>query len=154
MKFRLTPFSQPAGDFHLAVMPAGYVIDISTADPRQYDPDRFRSTGGIQRTLSESRVREIADYCGTPDSAFPTAVILAVGGEHYRLNDDGTEVEFAGTGKFANIVDGQHRLAGLAKSGNLERFHLPVVLLLDATLEEQALLSQPSMASRPRSTRP
>jgi DGQHR domain-containing protein len=133
-------FTQPAGDFFLAVMKAEDVVGISSADPRHYDPERFQTLGGVQRPVSEPREKEIAAYCDTTDAAFPTAVILAVRDGNYVLNDNKTEVTLTGSGKFANIVDGQHRLAGLARSHSLREFSLPVVLLLDATLEEQALL--------------
>lgn len=140
MRYPLLRFSQPAGEFFLTTMPATEVISMARADPREYDPDTQTSIGGIQRWLSRSRVREIADYSRTVDAAFPTAVILAVKEDDYELEGDAASIEFTKEGRFANVVDGQHRLRGLEASGEAGSFQIPVVLLLGATIEQQALL--------------
>jgi len=85
-------------------------------------------------------VSEIADYCRTVDAAFPTAIILSVPGDNYNLNKAEDRIEFVGSAPFAHIVDGQHRLRGLSQSSVAANFVLPVVLLLDATEDQEALL--------------
>jgi DGQHR domain-containing protein len=133
-------FSQPAGDFYLASLPAQEVIRIARADPRRYDPDTHRTVGGIQREPTARRIREIAEYSRTVDASFPTAIILSVPEDHYKLSSDEKQIELVGDGPFADIVDGQHRLLGLAESDVARKFSLPVVLLLEATEEQEALL--------------
>jgi len=96
--------------------------------------------GGVQREATKKRINEIAEYCQTADEAFPTAVILAVPEQHYQLSPDESTIEFNGAAPFADIVDGQHRLLGLEASGVANAFSLPVVLLLDATQQQEALL--------------
>jgi DGQHR domain-containing protein len=137
---RVTKFTQPAGDYFLARMTAGEVLHIAKAKPRTFDPATLTSGGGVQREPSGKRITEIAEYCTTADAAFPTVIILGIPQENYQLNEDESELTFRGDAPFASIVDGQHRLLGIKVSEHSDRFELPVVLVLDPTEEQQALL--------------
>ncbi len=106
MKLPVMPFEQPAGMFYLTSMPASEVIRISVANPRKYDPVTMQTSGWIQREKSVPRVREIAEYADSIDAAFPTAVLLAIKGENYSLNETETEITIEGD-HVAHIVDGQ-----------------------------------------------
>ncbi|MGA3283538.1 MAG: DGQHR domain-containing protein [Verrucomicrobiota bacterium] len=139
MKLPIMPFEQPAGMFYLTSMPASELMRISIANPRKYDPVTMQTTGWIQREKSMPRVREIAEYADGIDAAFPTAVLLALKSENYTLNENETEITIEGN-QVANIVDGQHRIEGLKLSKNSSAFQMPVVLMLDATIEQQALI--------------
>lgn len=138
MKLDIISFDQPAGRFMLSVMKASDIIRISKADPRRFDPEAMKTVGGVQRVVSDERVIEIADYAKTVDATFPTPILLALRSEcftdlgegHIDLHDDCT----------ADIVDGQHRVRGLAQSGREADFVLPVVFILDATEEQKALI--------------
>jgi DGQHR domain-containing protein len=99
----------------------------------------MQTTGWIQREKSPIRVKEIAEYADSIDAAFPTAVLLALTSENYLLNETETEITIQGD-HVAKIVDGQHRVEGLKISGNSAAFQMPVVLMLDATVEQQALI--------------
>ena len=133
------PFEQPAGMFYLTSMPASELIRISIANPRKYDPVTMQTTGWIQREKSTTRVNDIAEYADSIDAAFPTAVLLALTSENYTLNEKETEITIEGN-QIAKIVDGQHRVEGLKLSKNSSAFQMPVVLMLDATIEQQALV--------------
>src|SRR5262245_3217440 len=138
--YNVSRFSQPAGDFYLACIPAVEVARISFAEPRSYDPGRPNPSDGLQRQASAQRVRTLSQYCQSADAAFPTAVILSLKSTDCALDDTNGRIQFTGAAPFANIVDGQHRILGLRASGAAESFTLPVVLLIDATAEQEALL--------------
>lgn len=138
IKLPALPFDQPAGSFLLTVMNAAQIILIAKATPREYDPKEMSTKGGVQRDLSDSRVIEIAKYANTTDAAFPTPILLALPPKSYKLTKDGfIEIQ---EGCQADIVDGQHRIRGLEKSGVAEKFSIPVVFILDAIEEQKALL--------------
>jgi DGQHR domain-containing protein len=130
---------QPAGTFYLTAMPARDVVRISRAKPRIFNPETLTSEGGIQREPSERRVRAISEYASTSDAAFPTAVLLAVKSEDCVLQNGQISIDGDGV---ADIVDGQHRVEGLRFTREVEqaKFTLPIVLIIDATEEEKALL--------------
>ncbi|MEW5804995.1 MAG: DGQHR domain-containing protein [bacterium] len=137
MKVYVLPFDQPAGSFLLAAMPAPDIIRISRADPRKFDSISLETVGGIQREPSRKRILEIAEYSETVDASFPTPILLALDDDCYTLNE--TELTIEGE-NVADIVDGQHRVLGLTKSGRVADFVVPVVFILEATEEQKALI--------------
>ena len=103
-------------------------IDIST------------DSEGIQRRLQISRIRKIADYLNSPNSFFPNCVILSV-----NIDDDDSEIIFRKENNVDylvldddisfQIIDGQHRLAGLfnANENVKNNFDVPIVLFINVT---------------------
>src|SRR5713101_7234927 len=128
MTFPIMTFAQPVGDYLLTAMPAKEIIRISRADPRKFDRVSMETEGGIQREPSPKRIREIAEYAGTVDAAFPTSVLLAIGSDNCVLDEAGISIP---GDKVADIVDGQHRLLGLMQSSNSADFVIPVVIMID-----------------------
>ncbi len=108
---------------------------------------------GIQRPLSPARVKEIKGYALTQDATFPTSIIIAVSGKCAIWDETKGELtlrEYAeGSGeagdekipfdKVANILDGQHRIAGLMDLQNLD-FELSVAVFVDIDISEQAYI--------------
>lgn len=139
MKLSVIPFEQPAGSFLLTVMKAVDIIRISKADPRRYDSTAMASTGGIQRSISRTRIDEISEYAKTVDATFPTPILLALRADCYALQPDGA-IDINESICQADIVDGQHRVRGLEKSGHAHEFWLPVVFILEPTEEQKALM--------------
>lgn len=102
---------------------------------------------GIQRRLQLLKVKKITDYLQSSDEAFfPNSIILSTNifeeefeeilnenAENYGFLTFPDSVEF-------QIVDGQHRLAGLFKSTDIDlnKFVLPVVLLFNLSLSTRA----------------
>src|SRR5271163_2791193 len=101
MTFPILTFAQPVGDFILTAMPAKEIIRISKADPRKFDRVSMESEGGIQREPSQKRIKEIAEYAGTADAAFPSTVLLAIASDD--CNVSGASIYIAGDG-VADIV--------------------------------------------------
>lgn len=105
----------------------------------------YASPEGIQRRLQMDKLNKIKDYLEkTQDSFFPNTIILSVDLSNddefmdkyldIEKNDIGF-FEFHDDVKF-QIVDGQHRLAGLFMSDEevQQKFDIPVVLLINITL--------------------
>lgn len=107
-----------------------YVTPRSKNDPHE-----------IQRIISRARAKEIGEYIQQPLSLFPNAVVVSLE-EDVKVSEtqDPGEVvlEFPSEeGRYAYILDGQHRLAGFQHSNGVE-FDLPVVALRGADEELRA----------------
>ena len=128
---------QPIGTFYLGVMDAGDVLRISYADVRKISRRDVEKYLGIERPLNPKRVEEIKKYVKTVDATFPTAVILAVSSEDAQYSRG--RMRIRNDEKVAQIIDGQHRLAGLR--GFTERvFQINVVIFVDMDIEDQAMV--------------
>jgi DGQHR domain-containing protein len=138
MRIKTFSFEQPIGHFALGVMTAQEIIDCSTVDRLFFNQETMNVEGGPQRELSIKRVNEISQYATTADATFPTPILLALQPGKYVLEDD--YIVFEDKTVIAKIIDGQHRIAGIVKSGKANEFSLPVVFIFDPTEEESALI--------------
>jgi len=115
---------------------------------------------GIQRRLSNSRVKEIGQYVRNIDATFPTAIILHIN-SYTVLNageEEQNEIQNISFDKakslmnirldydVASILDGQHRIEGLKEGlGNLslsERptFQLNCAIFVDLDMDDQSMV--------------
>ncbi|MCA6385280.1 MAG: DGQHR domain-containing protein [Cytophagales bacterium] len=114
---------------------------------------------GIQRGLSNSRVKEIGRYVTNIDATFPTAVLLHIS-SHSVINEGSdqeqevTNIEFdRQTSEMkiregfdvATILDGQHRLEGLRLGfseahPNADKFQLNVAIFVDLDMDDQSMV--------------
>lgn len=101
-----------------------YVTPRSEDDPQE-----------VQRILREDRAKAIGEYIQEETSLLPNAIVVNLNPQvriERTSREDEVQIIFPSTdGKFANILDGQHRLAGFGYSGNIQ-FDLPVVALHNA----------------------
>ena len=82
--------SQPLGDFYLAKISHNVLCDITFTDVRRMEKEReFETYLGIQRPLSEKRVKEIKQYVRTEDACFPSNVILSIAARCVREEKGG-----------------------------------------------------------------
>lgn len=129
--------TQPIGTFYLGKIDSDVLTKIANIKRRGLD------NKGIQRELSQKRSKDIALYCEDPDATFPTPIILAVAESDIKSihqisgMEDLYEVTFDDTHRFAEILDGQHRLVGINFASDF-RTELPIVLMFDLTEEEKA----------------
>lgn len=141
---------QPIGEFYIASFPFRQLCEISHADVRRLDNERgFETYLGIQRPLSKDRVRNLKDYVMTLDATFPTSIIIAVDGRCAEWDETTSELtltEFIADPevsipfeRIANILDGQHRIAGLADI-HTGTFDLNVAVFVDIDIAVQALI--------------
>lgn len=151
MRFNFMTMDQPTGRFYISKIKANILISISQSDTRT----PYNSTG-IQRKLNEERVKDISKYCESKNAMFPTPIILSANSEYFNFYSDlNTDTELAYTNiesgfleintkkikadqKFLSIVDGQHRLAGISKSGMAEEFDLLVMFVFDTQAYQDA----------------
>ncbi|QFP77596.1 DGQHR domain-containing protein [Deinococcus sp. AJ005] len=148
IEFPAIEISQPIGSFFIAAIPAQQLYSISYADVRRIEGEErgFETYLGIQRPLSNKRVKEIKQYVETIDASFPTSIIIAINGNcakfldglmtlsSYEGDSDTSEIHF---NQIARIIDGQHRLAGLEGYSGAE-FMIPVTIFIDMDVADQA----------------
>lgn len=133
MKIPFLKITQPIGSFYMTSIKASELIKIVKVIPRS------ESNDGVQRDLSVKRVSELADFCHDSDAAFPTAIIISVlSDSNIKIDEEHSEFEIDENECVGNVIDGQHRLAGLMKSGKADEFELPVVFMFNLTIEEEA----------------
>lgn len=128
--------TQPVGTFYLGRVKASDLRDAVTIN-RKSD-----SAIGIQRDLISDRLKEIQSYCRDVDATFPTSIILSVETSleevRFEINDNRLHIEFKQC--FGSVIDGQHRLMGILSSGMADRFELPVVFMVNPTIEDEAYI--------------
>lgn len=159
--------TQPLGDFFIGKMKFSDLLDICYSDVRRIEKDEqtgYESYFGIQRKLSEKRIKEISNYVTTLDATFPSSVLLAIDEypfEKSQLGDiqtsDDFNVKYDETSRslrikrsesIAHIIDGQHRVFGLQRAlennkmfaENVENFELVVSIFINIDDENQALV--------------
>lgn len=162
INLKLMTFEQPIGKFGLSVMDIYDLISISTVNRRTENP-----TGGIQRNVIPKRVADISKFVDTKAEklAFPTPIILSLPDQDFQTDDPSIEsFEFSSQKKytlsgeepnltltiprssikFAEVIDGQHRLAGIAASNSFKmrtlELSIPVLFVIEPTLPIQAYL--------------
>lgn len=139
MKIIETPvilISQPIGDFYIGRVKA------SELHGAVYINRKSENEHGIQRDLMSGRLKEIKEYCSDVDATFPTSIILSIDtsreGVECTIKDNHMRLIFMDI--FGSVIDGQHRLEGIWKSGKANLFELPVVFTIDPTVEDEAYI--------------
>ena len=103
------------------------------------DEQDFEEFLGIQRELSKGRVKEIQQYVGTQDAAFPTSVLIAVSSRRASYDEETSTISIDRHSKAAKIIDGQHRIAGL-RGYDGPQFDVNVSVFIDMDLQDQAMV--------------
>jgi DGQHR domain-containing protein len=131
-KIPIIEVSQPIGTFYISVLDAYILEKISKVSTRL-------DNKGYQREETTKRVDEIKKFSEDVDAIFPTPIVLSIesSGEHSVFEN---EFCFNDSFPFAEIIDGQHRAAGIFKSSKKYQFQLPIILLFDLTEEEKAYI--------------
>lgn len=146
--------TQPIGEFYMSSVRYQDLLDICFFDVRQRrDGGTIEEYIGIQRNLSAARVDEISKFVQLPDASFPTSIIIAIDEQFVNevSSKDGRvsltisnkpflkeydPITFRG---LARVLDGQHRLAGLEKSG-IEEFMVNVSLFVGMDISDQSAI--------------
>jgi DGQHR domain-containing protein len=104
--FPFISVQQKEHSFKLVSLPAGLLTRISYAAVRRKDDEE----GAVQRVLNTSRIAGIKDFALRMGD-FPASIVLNwVAG---NLIEHNGSVEIPDEPKIAQIIDGQHRVAGL-----------------------------------------
>lgn len=144
IKFIGIKVKQPLGEFYIGKINGKYLYESSYAEVRNMRDDDIGQRLGIQRELSDTRVKEIKEYVKTVDASFPNSVILSTKVENINgvneIYNDVYEFEIKNDERTFQIIDGQHRIAGLEDYNETTPFELNVSLFLDMDPEQQAIL--------------
>jgi len=141
IRFPAIEVEQPIGLFYIGAMNATDLVSVAHADIRRIEERDIENIVGIQRPLVKKRVTEITQYVNTIDATFPTCIILAVdsmaedGQDNIIYDEDTREIQLRRGEKVAQIIDGQHRIAGL--QGCTSTFQINVAIFVDMDLEDK-----------------
>lgn len=144
--------TQPIGDLFVASIKHDILCKISHFDVRRVlqeerDVERYL---GIQRPLNKRRVAELEDYVNYLDATFPSSIILAIDDEYAEYDEDeeiltlrnykeGEDKPSIAISQIARVLDGQHRIAGLANFKG-PAFGLPVTIFIGSDIADQAYI--------------
>lgn len=108
---------------------------------------------GIQRRTNLNRIEEIAEYIYKSDkrsALFPTPIVLGVNiyeddKQLVKYNATTNELEFSENDTKFTIIDGQHRLLGIARyakkyDSKIHKIDIPIILFPDINLQEATKL--------------
>lgn len=137
VSFRCLEVRQPIGTFYVGALYADDLVDMSWADIRRLEDRALDEYLGIQRTLSDARVRELADYVRTVDATFPTSIIVSVKSSDAEFDEVKAAMSLPVRDNVAKIIDGQHRIAGL-KTLRGSAFMVNVTIFVDMDIADQA----------------
>jgi DGQHR domain-containing protein len=144
---------QPIGEIFLAVIEHDLLEKITFFDVRRVlrDTRDVEAYLGIQRPLSEARVSDLERYVNYADATFPTSIILAVDDPEYvsydeksltltlsnvREGNDKPDINFS---NLCRVIDGQHRIAGLAKFAGA-KFQIMAAIFVGIDIADQAYI--------------
>lgn len=135
---------QPLGDFFIGKIPGAILAEMSQSEVRDMKNNDINQRIGIQRELDSKRVKEIIEYVRTSDACFPNSVILSVREKNIldvaNIVDDIYKITVRQAEDTFQIIDGQHRIAGLENYSGQGNFEMNVSLFLDMDPEQQAIL--------------
>jgi DNA sulfur modification protein DndB len=122
VRFKSLECTQNGQTFYVSLLPNEILKQICFVSRRDEDPIK-----GFQRTLNESRAKDIARYLDELKGIIPSALILSAQDIAKFVADSRKgEIAFTTTSNSFMVLDGQHRLFGLIKSVN--DYVVPVVI--------------------------
>ncbi|MDD1416289.1 DGQHR domain-containing protein [Dolichospermum sp. ST_con] len=123
--------------FILTKLPAGILVNISYASVRGKDDE----PGAVQRLLNPKRIESIKDFT-LEGGDYPGAIILNWVSVQNLLQKQDKKISFANVSRSAQIIDGQHRVAGLKSAINelkdIAKLEIPVAIYEHLTTKECA----------------
>ncbi|MCE2699511.1 MAG: DGQHR domain-containing protein [Nostocales cyanobacterium LE14-WE4] len=121
----------------LTKLPAGILVNISYASVRGKDDE----PGAVQRLLNPKRIESIKDFT-LEGGDYPGAIILNWVSVQNSLQKQDKKISFANVSRSAQIIDGQHRVAGLKSAINelkdIAKLEIPVAIYENLTTKECA----------------
>lgn len=124
-QFPFIVVNQKEHTFKLTSLPAGLLTRISYAAVRRKDEE----PGAVQRVLNGARISGIKDFAIRMGD-FPASIVLNWNSGVLVTNVD--KIEIPDLPKLAQIIDGQHRVAGLKSAieedPSVEDYEIPVAI--------------------------
>jgi DNA sulfur modification protein DndB len=131
VRFQTLQCTQNDKTFYVSILPNDVLKSVCFVSRRDEDSEK-----GFQRTLNETRAKDIARYLDELKGIIPSALILSAQ-DNARLTIDSNkrEISFVTNPNSFMVLDGQHRLYGLLKS--TKKYVIPVIIFnkLNSTQE-------------------
>lgn len=108
--YQFIEVNQERRSFILTALPARLLVNISYAAVRRRDDEE----GAVQRVLNQGRIAGVKAFA-LQGGDFPASIVLNWVGEEDLTRSDDT-VEIPDTPRVAQIIDGQHRVAGIREA--------------------------------------
>jgi DGQHR domain-containing protein len=151
---------QPIGIFYVGKISWQDLLEISYSEKRRIIDEENKkepSYFGIQRELSDKRLKEISHYVSYKDATFPSSIVLAIPSiTKIDEENDIVNIEFDKStnklkirkdNKIAHIIDGQHRIFGLERYkidnpllASVLNFELLVSIFVDIDDDNQSMI--------------
>lgn len=120
--------------FYISIIANDILKEVCFVARRDEDPEQ-----GFQRTLNESRAKDIATYLDEYKGSIPSALILsAQDNARFSYDDQLKQISFRTEKSSFMVLDGQHRLYGLLKAKN--RYEIPVIIFNKLNTTEEVNL--------------
>jgi DGQHR domain-containing protein len=122
VRFKTLECTQNDKTFYVAILPNDVLKSVCFVSRRDEDPQK-----GFQRTLNETRAKDIAKYLDELKGTIPSALILsAQDNAKFTFDSNKNEVSFVTNPSSFMVLDGQHRLFGLLKA--TRQYFIPVIV--------------------------
>ena len=140
LEFPCIEVNQPIGTFYIGSLDNRILQRICWADVRRIEGEHreVEIISGLQRKISDSRVKKIQAYVETKDATFPTSIILAIKEADVDFNREKNVMRVRDSGEVAKIIDGQHRIKGLHNFQGV--FQLNVAIFVQMEPQDQAIV--------------
>ena len=124
--------------FYLFNIPASVLTEIAYAAVRGRDDEE----GAVQRVLNTRRISNIKDFA-LQNGYFPNSIVMNwTAPNGITIDEHSRELSFEVVSRKAQLIDGQHREAGLAaailEDPEFQQFEVPVALYVGLTTKECA----------------
>ena len=124
-------------EFILTKLPLGILTNISYTAVRGQSEER----GAVQRLLNRRRIASVRDFT-LKVGEYPGAIVLNWVSEDNLLQKKNGHLSFSNRSASAQIIDGQHRLAGIKEAirekPEIAEFEIPVVIYENLSTRECA----------------
>ena len=124
-QFPFISVKQKEHSFKLTTIPAGLLTRISYAAVRRKDDEE----GAVQRVLNTSRISGVKDFA-LKMGDFPASIVLNWVDKTLSISNG--SIEISDIPKQAQIIDGQHRVAGLRaaieEDSSVANYEIPVAI--------------------------
>lgn len=122
VRFKTLECTQNDKTFYVSILPNDILKAVCFVSRKEEDPAK-----GFQRTLNETRAKDIAKYLDELKGTIPSALILsAQDNAKFTFDSNKNEVSFVTSPSSFMVLDGQHRLFGLLKATN--KYYIPVIV--------------------------
>lgn len=131
-KFNYIKASQPGGEFYYCALTAKDLIGLTVQRAHEAE-------NGVQRSLDESKMRDLRDFIRRGDFIFPTPIIISAKSSDYEITESTIKPK-SGNSYKGHVIDGQHRLYAIQSLANYDDSEttFPVAFAFDIDIYSEA----------------